>query len=290
MNEKNKKSGWVRLYRSVTESWMWKDKPFSKGQAWIDIILMANHEERNVGIGNQIIDVQKGSFITSMVKLGERWGWNKDKVSRYLKQLQSDAKVQLNTQQKCTVVTLVNWDFYQIERSDDETMMRRKCADDEKILRTNNTVTINNKQVTNNKNTLDHPPADRTQNDALFDAFWRAYPRKIGKAAAMKSWKKIRMNEQLFHKIMTAVEQAKHSAQWQQNNGQYIPHPTTWLNQGRWDDEMPANGYAETEFTQEELNRIERGVKLGQRREDIEARIRQEKEDDARKPKDAVFT
>ena len=32
------------------------------------------------------------------------------------------------------------------------------------------------------------------------------------------------------------------SAQWQRDNGQYIPHPATWLNQGRWDDELTPAG------------------------------------------------
>ena len=63
-----------------------------------------------------------------------------------------------------------------------------------------------------------------------------------------------------------------------ENNGQFIPHPTTWLNRGGWDDEIEI----ETEFTQAELDRIERGLKMGQNREDIIARIREDREYDAR--------
>lgn len=42
--------------------------------------------------------------------------------------------------------------------------------------------------------------------------------------------------------LVTAVERQKCSDQWTQNNGQFIPHPATWLNQGRWDDELPESG------------------------------------------------
>lgn len=71
-----------------------------------------------------------------------------------------------------------------------------------------------------------------------FEEFWDAYPRKVGKEAARKAWKKIRPNQSLQRRILDAVEAAKQSKEWQKDNGQYIPHPATWLNQGRWDDEL----------------------------------------------------
>lgn len=71
-----------------------------------------------------------------------------------------------------------------------------------------------------------------------FEQFWKKYPRKIGKQAALKVWKKIKPSEAFVAKIITAVEQQKKCEQWLKNGGQYIPHPKTWLNEGRWDDEM----------------------------------------------------
>ena len=71
-----------------------------------------------------------------------------------------------------------------------------------------------------------------------FDIFWESYPRKIGKQAALKVWKKIKPSEAFVVKIINAVEQQKKCEQWLKNGGTYIPHPKTWLNEGRWDDEM----------------------------------------------------
>ena len=79
-----------------------------------------------------------------------------------------------------------------------------------------------------------------------FDEFWKLYPRKVGKAAALKSWKKIKPTAELFERILTAVEAAKNSQQWQKDGGQFIPHPATWLNQGRWDDELTPAGTVAT--------------------------------------------
>jgi hypothetical protein len=74
-----------------------------------------------------------------------------------------------------------------------------------------------------------------------FDAFWSAYPRKIGKEAARKAWRRIKPTEDHQRKIIAAIEKAKNCSQWQKDNGLYIPNPATWLNQGRWDDEIPQN-------------------------------------------------
>ena len=70
---------------------------------------------------------------------------------------------------------------------------------------------------------------------SAFDVFWQAYPRKTGKAAARKAFDKAKPP---LDDVLKAIEAQKHSAQWQRDNGQYIPYPATWLNQGRWEDEV----------------------------------------------------
>lgn len=70
-----------------------------------------------------------------------------------------------------------------------------------------------------------------------FDEFWAAYPRKAGKGTARKAFFKIAPTKELFEKMMTALAAAKRCEQWTKDHGQYIPHPTTWLHQERWDDD-----------------------------------------------------
>lgn len=70
-----------------------------------------------------------------------------------------------------------------------------------------------------------------------FLEFWQAYPKKQGKGAAERAWKKIRPDRELCGKMLDALSVAKISRQWQRDNGQYIPNPATWLNQRRWEDE-----------------------------------------------------
>ena len=74
-----------------------------------------------------------------------------------------------------------------------------------------------------------------------FEEFWKVYPKKIGKGAAYKSWKKIKPSDVLKEKIINAVKMQCNSIQWQKEGGQYIPNPSTWLNQERWNDELKYN-------------------------------------------------
>jgi hypothetical protein len=83
-----------------------------------------------------------------------------------------------------------------------------------------------------NKTNTPKPPngADRG-----FEDFWKLYPKKIGKQAALKSWKKMKPP---VEKCMETLQSQINSIQWKKENGQYIPNPSTWINQGRWDDEF----------------------------------------------------
>ena len=75
-----------------------------------------------------------------------------------------------------------------------------------------------------------------------FNEFWKAYPkqRRIGKGAAAKAWQKIKMNkDELLSLCLEAIKWQRLTEQWRRDNCQFVPHPTTYLNQARWEDEMP---------------------------------------------------
>lgn len=81
-----------------------------------------------------------------------------------------------------------------------------------------------------------------------FDAFYAAYPRHEGKAAALKAWNKLKPDIVLQTKMGKALAAQKQSQQWLKNNGQYIPMPSTWLNGRRWEDESPQSQSQESQY------------------------------------------
>lgn len=70
-----------------------------------------------------------------------------------------------------------------------------------------------------------------------FEAFWQAYPKKVGKGAARKAWQRVRPTQELLAGMLMAIEKQKRGEQWGEAHGQFIPHPATWLNEERWRDE-----------------------------------------------------
>ncbi|NGY03448.1 hypothetical protein [Solimonas terrae] len=70
-----------------------------------------------------------------------------------------------------------------------------------------------------------------------FAEFWLAYPRKASKPHAQAAWRKLRLDTQALPAILAGLERDRRSDQWRRDNGQYIPHPATWLNGRRWEDE-----------------------------------------------------
>ncbi len=74
--------------------------------------------------------------------------------------------------------------------------------------------------------------------DDGFEEFWQAYPKKVGKEAARKSWEKYKSNFSLTS-VLLALQWQIESDQWRRNDGQFIPNPATYLNQGRWQDQQP---------------------------------------------------
>ena len=124
-------NGWIRLYRKIRDNPMWKKKPFSKGQAWVDLLLRANHKEGKVIVGTELIEVLPGQIFTSEKHLSEDWGWSRHKVANFLNALaglnrmqtlrKSSASCQIGTPKrtsKYTIITLTNWELYQSDDSE----------------------------------------------------------------------------------------------------------------------------------------------------------------------------
>lgn len=80
---------------------------------------------------------------------------------------------------------------------------------------------------------------EEKQSNASFDAFWSAYPKKVGKKAALSAWLKAK-DKPTIEDVLTAITAQKRSEQWTADGGRYIPNPATWINQGRWDDDLNA--------------------------------------------------
>ena len=109
--------GYIKLYRDVRDHWIYNSKPFSAFQAWVDLIMMVNHEDRKVPFRQSPILVKRGSTVTSLRKLADRWGWNYKTVSRFLNTLEQDGMITQKRDRAYTTIKLVNYCVYQDSRN-----------------------------------------------------------------------------------------------------------------------------------------------------------------------------
>jgi hypothetical protein len=81
-----------------------------------------------------------------------------------------------------------------------------------------------------------------------FSRFWEEYPRKTGKGDAEKVFMKLKPSEELVARMINAVKLQKLTRDWIKEDGQYIPHPKTWLNGKRWEDDN-SNAFKPEDFS-----------------------------------------
>lgn len=72
-----------------------------------------------------------------------------------------------------------------------------------------------------------------------FDTFWTYWPKKVNKESARKAWAKISPDERLLETMISSILAFQKTEGWTKDSGRYIPHPATWLNNRRWEDEIP---------------------------------------------------
>lgn len=111
MSETSK--GYVSIHREIMDHWIWQDKPVSKGQAWVDLILLANYKTEKFSYKDSVIEGKRGCVYRSITWLTDRWGWGRDKATRFLHQLEGDGMITLHTTTHQTTINIVNYENFQ---------------------------------------------------------------------------------------------------------------------------------------------------------------------------------
>lgn len=122
--------GWLKLYRSIQNHWLWEDKPFSRGQAFVDLLLMANHKDNKILFNGELIEIKRGSRITSLRQLSDAWGWSTTKVKKFLELLEKENMITVKSDNKKTLVTIENYGVYQEVGNTEETQEKQQSNTD----------------------------------------------------------------------------------------------------------------------------------------------------------------
>ena len=156
--------GWISIHRKIQDNLIWNDKPFNRGAAWIDLLLLANHEDRQVLFNGNAIQVKRGEKITSLRQLSERWGWSITKVKKFLNLLSEEKMISYKSDSKKTVYSIVNYEVYQdnentksnteitLKENRNKTEINQKEIKKKQTIMNNNINNLNNVNNVNNNN------------------------------------------------------------------------------------------------------------------------------------------
>lgn len=121
--------GWIKLHRQLMEMPEWLAEPFTRGQAWVDLLLLANHKTGYIRKRGILIAVDRGQVGYSERSLAERWQWSRDKVRRFLLELTRLSRVSRGTSEKTipkntsvsNLICIINYEKYQMNDTENDT-------------------------------------------------------------------------------------------------------------------------------------------------------------------------
>lgn len=141
-------NGWISLHRKVLDHPFYKEKrTFSRFEAWIDLLLMASHKDNQFMLGNELVEIEKGSFVTSEIKLMERWGWGKTKLRNFLQMLENDSMIIKKSDRKKTTISICNYCVYQDSETKNKPQANHEQTNSKPIAYTINNVNKDNKNI-----------------------------------------------------------------------------------------------------------------------------------------------
>lgn len=219
--------GFIQLHRKIVE-WEWYHD-INTFRVFLHCLLMANYTDGRF----EGKEVKRGQFVTSLDHLSKQTDLTVKQVRTALDHLIGTGEVASKSYSKYRVITVVKYDVYQDEGKQNGSQRASKGqAEGKQGASEGQQYKKDNKEIKEKGNNNTSCP---------FDRFWSVYPRKEAKAKAKVAFEKIKPDEELLLKMIDAVEKQKKTDQWTRDGGQYIPHPATWLNQRRWEDEIPVN-------------------------------------------------
>jgi hypothetical protein len=184
--------GWIKLYRQLVNNDLWLSEPFSRGQAWVDLLLIANHTSGVIRRRGIKITVKRGQVGYSQDTLANRWGWSKNKVRRFLCTLYTEKQITLETELKnisiSTLITITNYETYQGNGTVNDTEEKPKTIPEQEC------------KEEKEENILS------VKLESCFEYLWKAYPERDGKKEALKHFKASVKTLEDGYKIEAALE------------------------------------------------------------------------------------
>jgi hypothetical protein len=209
--------GWFKLWRKLGDSDLWLSEKFTRGQAWVDLLMLSNHKPGFIRKRGVKVDIDRGQLGWSEVRLAERWKWSRGKARRFLSELASGNDPYI-VQQKTKITTLItirNFNTYQSSSTTNETTdSTTDSTIDGHQTDIKQYSNKNVKNVKNEKNTYT-PTSDEVRlSELLLDKIINEFPthRFIKNPPSIQSWAK--HIDLMLRRDGRSVEQIEYVVNW----------------------------------------------------------------------------
>jgi hypothetical protein len=228
MTSPQTKKGWIKLYRSLMDKGYYTDSEYV--HLWLHLIFKATYQEKEYLFNGKIHHLQPGQFITGRKILAKETGINRGKIERILKTFKIEQQIVQQSFNKFRIISILNWTEYQNSVQQIVQPVCSKCA-----------ASVHNQELKKEKK------EPSVQNESLehFISFWKAYPKRQAKQAAIQTWSKLNPSNGTFELILSSIEKQKAYKEHLKKTNQFCPEwpmPATWLNGRRWEDEIEHQG------------------------------------------------
>lgn len=250
--------GYVKLWRKSLDSGFLNNADVWQLLSWC--LLRAVYKPHKQLVGKQMVELKPGQVIFGRTKVAQELGTTERKIRTSLELLKKADFLTVETTSKYSIISLINWSTYQecTQQNDQQTTSKvaNKCPTNDHKQEYKELKNINNTPLTpleGGGTILQLSPDTAIEKSDLppgFGEWWKAYPKKVAKPASIRAWKRKIKEKALpeLEVLLGKLCEQKNSEQWQKDNGEFIPHPSTYLNQHRWEDETHLPGLVSDPF------------------------------------------
>ncbi len=245
-------NGWIKIHRKIMDNCIYKDAHLL--HLFIHCLLKANHKANKFLFNDKEMIIERGQFITGRLQLAEDLNVNSSLVYRKLKILENLKIVNIKSNNKFSLVTVLKYNTYQDLITTNEQQIEQPANNqrttNEQQANTNKKDKNDNKEkkikiidsanipLVNLKNNIQNNTEYTTEE--LFEYIWQEYPKRDGKKSSLRNFNATIKNENDFLDLCKSVNNYLHTDTVRKG---YIKNGSTFFN--NWKDfiEPSTNGF-----------------------------------------------
>lgn len=222
--------GYIKIWRKIRESFIWQDSDCFK--IFSHLIMEANYKDTETIFNDKKLIIKRGQLICGRHQLEHELGINQHKIYRMMELLENEQVIEQQKTSRCTIVTIVCYDDYNSNEQQNEQLVSNERATGEQLVSTSKTSNTTKKEDNNTSNKKDDYEKEVLEH---FDHVWKLYPKKEGRAMALKHFRAQIRTEEDWDSLLLAIKNYTDKIDREGTMLKFVKNGSTFFNQN-WRD------------------------------------------------------